>query len=194
MGFLRGDYIRVHLAYGALMDTFRDRQMSRVYRVIDEDGNVYYSGLRCEYLAGTELHPNTIEGKEHQMDAVSLQQKPLNLKTPEVIAKLEANLKIESDKRAAAAAKEKDARAEFQQFVLDHEEEVVNYLHRHCFGGSWADAVKRATETFEMKDFKTPESTPGRLESDLEKFVRVLKMSSDSTIEVAADQPIFGLL
>lgn len=127
--------------------------------------------------------------------------KPTNLSRTKVIDRLEENFKKEKAKRDEADKRNKDAKDEFRQFVLDHEDQVINYLVGNSSGGAvnWKAHLHSFEDTFREEDdgsaaYASKESKPTRLESDLEKFVRVLKMSNDETVEVAASADIYRLL
>jgi hypothetical protein len=122
-------------------------------------------------------------------------EKPLKLVRTKVIEKLEENFKKAKDARAEAAAAEAEAREVFDTFVKDHQEQIANYLRSALVGGrSWAQAVEQAETTFDGDNYKTPESVPTVMESELEKLVRVLKMTSEDTIEVKPTQRVYDLL
>lgn len=120
-------------------------------------------------------------------------EKPLNVDRKKIIIKLNENFSKEKAKRDEADQKEKDARAEVVQFVIDHDTQIAGYLSNH-YGGSWKQLMERLEEVFKDDNFAPKDSKPGRLESELEKFVRVLEMSTDETIEILPTQPIFDLL
>lgn len=142
-----------------------------------------------------ENTPAGERGATPNMDNPIQLEKPLVLKRGDVIAKLNENLKKEQDKRKEAEKKEADARNDFRQFLLDHEEQVVNYVAACFGGGSWKLKLERVEQSFDKDEqYKTPESKPGRLESELEKFVRVLGMGAEDTIEVKPTQAVYDLL
>lgn len=135
----------------------------------------------------------TNAGGEQAMNAPEL-LKPLNVKRDEVIKKLDANFAEEKKKREEAEAKEKAARAEVTAFLTDHADQVAGYFADHV-NGRWSQLLEELTdEVFKDDNYKPKDSVPGRLETELEKFVRVLKMSADETIEILPTQPIFNLL
>ena len=159
-------------------------------RVIDDRGDVYWTSAD-----GFQFTPAGTTERSTTMSCVPELAKPLNLKRAAVIDKLEKNLTEESDKRKEAEQKEKDARNDFRQFILDHEEQIVNYVARSVGGGhSWKVTLERAEELFKDDAYKSPESKPTRLESALEKIVRVLKMGADETVEIVPTNDVFALL
>jgi hypothetical protein len=123
-------------------------------------------------------------------------EKPLKLKRASVISKLKENFEKEKNEREEAEQKERDARAEFETFVKEHTDQVVNYLRSRSVGAgvSWKGTLESFEETFENDSFATKESKPGRLETELEKLTRVLEMSSEETIEVKPTQRVYDLL
>lgn len=174
------------------------------YRIVDSHGEEHawlIRGSWSQQVQYTQQHTRPAGGKgaSKQMGTISLPihlQKPLNLDREKVVAKLKENLANEKAKREAAEKKESDARNAFRQFVLDHEEQIVNYLRSSLAGSSssWTNSLERAEEVFKDDAFKSPDSKPGRLESELEKFVRVLEMTAEATIEVEPTQQVYDLL
>lgn len=135
--------------------------------------------------------PNTTAGGN--MNCAPQIEKPLNVDRKKILAKLNENFQKEKAKRDEADQKEKDARAAVVQFVLDHDTQVAGYFAAN-FGGSWKTLLEELEERFKDDAFAPKDSKPGRLESELEKFARVLEMSTDETIEILPTQPIFDLL
>lgn len=165
------------------------------YRIIGASGTVYATYQNGGWDNPADERGATQMGTVHVNLPVHL-EKPLNLKTNKVIEKLKANLKKEQDDRAAAEKKEADARADFKTFVDEHEDQIINYLRSAIYGrdGSWKATLDAAEEAFKDDNWATKESKPGRLESELEKFVRVLEMSGDETVEVAPTKELYDLL
>lgn len=119
--------------------------------------------------------------------------KPLNINRGSLINRLQENLDKERRHREEVEAKEAEARRSFQQFFTDHEDEFIVFLGRQ-YCGSWKDVQEHFEKLFEDGSFKPKGKSPSEKENDLEKFVRVLKMATDETIEVTPQQPIYHLL
>jgi hypothetical protein len=118
---------------------------------------------------------------------------PINVKTSEVVSKLQANLDEEKQKREVIEAREKEARLGIRQFVTDREDEIVEWFGRF-FDGSWSHVQEKLDEMFKDEAYVPKGLRPTEKENDLEKLVRVLAMATDETIEVHPDTPIYRLL
>ena len=110
--------------------------------------------------------------------------KPLNIDRAKLLAKIQANLAAEKAAREAEAAKQSAAQKEVTDFVAANAEKIANYFHRNVVGGSWGNTLEGVTET----------SKPGRLESELEKYARVLDMSADDSVEVFPGHDVYDLI
>lgn len=140
---------------------------------------VAYSGVATTHKEKTIVHCDP--------------QKPLNIKREDLIAKLQENLDEETAKREAKEARAAADRQSVSDWVEEHHDEVVEYLGRGI-EGSWANVLKGLEDRFEGDAYVPKGATPTVRENDLEKYVRVLSMATDSTIEVTPDQPIYNLL
>lgn len=116
--------------------------------------------------------------------------KPLNLKREDVITKLNENLATEVAKREALEAERTKEREEVLGLIAEFTpDELYNiFLNRWVVD---ADALKLAKE---RKTFVTEEIKPTTRETDTEKFVRVLGMTDDKTIEVLPSEDLYNLL
>lgn len=128
------------------------------------------------------------------MDLTPQVEKPLNIKRTAVIDRLKENLAEETRKREEISAKKAAIRQAWKDFIAEHTEQVANYLLDHNALGT-EDALKAFKARWDENERdKDPQSVPTVRENELEKFVRVLEMSSDDSIEVTPDQPIYALL
>lgn len=120
--------------------------------------------------------------------------KPLSIKREALIARLQENLDKEQAARAdmeARAAASRQAAVDAIHTLTD--DELHNIVARFL-GGGGRDLVEQIQKAKEDETFVTPKLAVSRRENDLEKFVRVLGMASDSVIEVKPNQPIYSLL
>jgi len=160
--------------------------------------NIVWCSSNPEYegVEAYEVHPWYETIKEVQValqhDGVQLPQ-PINANREQVVARLQEQLDEEEKERQVVEAKEREARHGVAQFLTDHDEEVVEYIGR-TFGGSWRQVEERLAEMFKDDAYKPAKLKKGRRETDLEKMVRVLGMSSDETIEIQPTSQIFDLL
>lgn len=124
--------------------------------------------------------------------------KPLNIGREALVARLQENLDEEKKERETVEAKERAARTTVQQFVEDHEDELIQWIGAGAPGGfgsgGWEDIAKNMARFFEDNDYKPKSARKSKRENDLEKFVRVLNMATDTTVEVKPNQPIYDLL
>src|SRR5215831_10366077 len=122
-------------------------------------------------------------------DGVRLPQ-PINVDREKIVARLQEQLDEETKEREVIEAREREARHGVAQFLTDHDEEVVEFFGRKV-NGSWATVLDHLEELFKDDAYKPAKLRKGRHETDLEKMVRVLSMSADSTIEVQPTSPIY---
>lgn len=117
--------------------------------------------------------------------------KPLNLGTAEVIKRLEKNLQNEQQKRADAEKKTAESRKEKTDLLASISPDQLYNLVTYFGYTATADAVETDIES---KRWDSPESIPTETETDIEKFIRVLKMSKDETVEVLPTAELYRLL
>jgi len=125
-------------------------------------------------------------------DGVTLPQ-PINIDKEQLVASLQTNLDAETKEREEVEAKERAARIDVDQFITDHQDEIVEFFGRK-FGGSWKQVADHLEETFKDDAYKPVKMKKGRKETDLEKALRVLAMSTDKTIEIQPTSQWYDLL
>lgn len=119
---------------------------------------------------------------------------PLNIKRTALIETLQANLDKAEAERLERVEAEKENRGKVEELLAENPLKVLGYLRRQFGRSTWAALYESIEETFEGDGLLPKESVPTTHENDLAKFVRVLKLSADETIEVTPDQPIYELL
>lgn len=124
---------------------------------------------------GTMAHPDISE--------------PLNIKRLDLIARLEENLAEEQKKREEVAAKLAESKQEAIGFIKKSPERVLEWVvSLHGYG------PEAFVKGFDNGAYTPKESVPTKTEDDLEKFVRVLKMSADETVSLTPQQDLYHLL
>lgn len=121
-------------------------------------------------------------------------REPLKLKTAEVLARLQENLDEEKAKREEESERQRQARLGVNQLILDQTDQVVGFLWRQFGARSWADLEKRLSDLFENEDLRAKAVKPTHRENDLEKFVRVLTMAANDTLQIEPTDSIYSLL
>lgn len=120
--------------------------------------------------------------------------KPLTIGRETLIGVLQENLDKEREAREKAEKNVADSRAKaIEALNALTDDELYNLVQQNTGWGSEAMA-ERLTKAKEDETYVTPKLATSRRENDLEKFVRVLGMASDSTVEVKPNQPIYNLL
>lgn len=159
----------------------------RVIRIAS--GTVYWQSKqrpKSDAVPAGDNEPETAGG-EHMAPDIN---KPLTIPRLEVVKRLEEHLAEEVKKREDAIAAEEKSREEtlaaIAKFTPD---ELYNLFYE-----VYTVTAKDITFDQENKSYVTTEAVPTKLESDLEKFVRVLKMAKDESIEVTPSQELYRLL
>lgn len=116
--------------------------------------------------------------------------KPLTIDRDVLIAKLQENLDAEVAKRVAAEAEQAAVRQEALDAIAAFTPDELYNIFRDYY------STEATTLKFdkEHKSYVTHATEPTRLENDLEKFVRVLTMASDKTVEITPNESIYKLL
>ena len=164
-----------------------DRQL-----LMYDTANVVWCSDNPEYQRPHIVARIRFEGSDMQHDGVTLPQ-PINIDKEQLVASLQANLDEEAAERQKVEDKERQARLGVDQFVTDHQDEIVEFLGRQ-FGGSWRQVEEHLAEAFKDDAYKPQKLKKTRKETDLEKALRVLAMSTDKTIEVQPTSQWYDLL
>lgn len=114
---------------------------------------------------------------------------PLNIRRTDLIARLEENLATEQGEREEAAAKLAESKQETIDFIRENPERVFEWYLTKV--NSKPESLVSA---FDNGAYTPKESVPTTKENDLEKFVRVLKMSADETVSLTPQQDLYHLL
>lgn len=116
--------------------------------------------------------------------------KPLTIPRTTLIEKLQENLDAEKAKREATAAEQVKAREEVVALIARfNDDELYNIFHQY-----WTIDEETLKTAKKNKTFVTPAVEPSKKESDLEKFVRVLGLATDTEIEVFPSDNLYPLL
>lgn len=115
---------------------------------------------------------------------------PLIIPRQALIDKLEENLAAEVAKREKAEADRAAERQEMLDAIAAFTpDELYNIFRRH-----YAEDVSTLKWDKEHKTFVTADLAPTPIETDLEKFTRVLTMATQDNIEVTPNESLYRLL
>lgn len=119
---------------------------------------------------------------------------PLNVPRQSLIDTLQGNLDEERQKREDAEAAIKKRREAAEEAVASlSSDELLNLVQKYVTD-SLDELVEMVADAKATGRLKSAESKPGPKESSLEKFVRVLTLASDETIEVQVSDDLYRLL
>lgn len=116
--------------------------------------------------------------------------KPLNLNRTTLLKKLEENLAAEVAKRNEAEAEQTKSREEILALIAEFTPDELYNIFRH----KWIADVEGLKYAKEKKTWVTEAIKPTKTESDLEKFVRVLGMTDDKTVEVLPSESLYAVI
>lgn len=146
--------------------------------------------IRAGVVIYERYHDNENTTGGDEMDPISNLPKPLNVKRVDVISALQKRADEEEAKRKEESERieslKKDAKEAIAKFTPDEMYAIFNSY----FTTEAEDLVRYQ----EQKRFVPEESKPTKVETDIERAVRVLNMSPDETIELRPDSDIYKLL
>lgn len=119
---------------------------------------------------------------------------PLTVPVAKVIEQLETALEVIQMERNELEAKAQESREELYRALHDLSNDQLAKLVE----GRWGEGSTKAAKNVEqMKDdgqLEYPESKPTAKETDLERLLRVLRISSEKTVNVDPAGPLYQLL